>query len=27
VFSRALVCDALMLCFFARSYNLTNCEE
>lgn len=27
VFSRASVCDALMLCFFARSYNLTNCEE
>jgi DNA-binding CsgD family transcriptional regulator len=27
VFSRAAVCDALMLCFFARSHGLTNCEE
>ena len=25
--SRALVCDALMLCFFARSHNLTPTEE
>lgn len=27
VFSRASVCDALMLCFFARTHGLTNCEE
>jgi DNA-binding CsgD family transcriptional regulator len=27
VFSRASVCDALMLCFFARSHGLTPAEE
>lgn len=27
VLSRAAVCDALMLCFFARTHGLTNCEE
>jgi DNA-binding CsgD family transcriptional regulator len=27
VFSRASVCDALMLCFFARSHGLTHTEE
>lgn len=27
VFSRASVCDALMLCFFARSHGLTHSEE
>jgi DNA-binding CsgD family transcriptional regulator len=27
VFSRALVCDALMLCFFARTHGLTPTEE
>ncbi|QJW85418.1 helix-turn-helix transcriptional regulator [Ramlibacter terrae] len=27
VFSRASVCDPLMLCFFARTHGLTNCEE
>lgn len=27
VFSRALVCDAVMLCFFARTHGLTPCEE
>jgi len=27
VFSRAAVCDPLMLCFFARTHGLTNCEE
>lgn len=27
VFSRAAVCDALMLCFFARAHGLTNSEE
>lgn len=27
MFSRASVCDALMLCFFARTHGLTNCEE
>jgi ATP/maltotriose-dependent transcriptional regulator MalT len=27
VFSRATVCDAVMLCFFARTHGLTHCEE
>lgn len=27
VFSRATVCDAVMLCFFARTHGLTPCEE
>lgn len=27
VFCRASVCDPLMLCFFARTHGLTNCEE
>lgn len=27
VFSRASVCDAVMLCFFARTHGLTPCEE
>src|SRR4051794_22690879 len=27
VFSRAAVCDAVMLCFFARTHGLTPCEE
>ena len=27
IFSRALVCETLMLCFFARSHGLTNTEE
>jgi DNA-binding CsgD family transcriptional regulator len=27
VFSRPSVCDALMLCFFARTHGLTSCEE
>ena len=27
VFARASVCEALMLCFFARSHGLTNTEE
>ncbi|MDB5749829.1 MAG: transcriptional regulator, LuxR family-like protein [Ramlibacter sp.] len=27
VFSRAAVCEPLMLCFFARTHGLTNCEE
>lgn len=27
IFSRATVCDALMLCFFARSHSLTPAEE
>ncbi|RYF36703.1 MAG: helix-turn-helix domain-containing protein [Comamonadaceae bacterium] len=27
MFSRPSVCDALMLCFFARTHGLTNCEE
>src|SRR5207247_2416741 len=27
IFSRACVCDALMLCFFARSHGLTPAEE
>ena len=27
IFSRALVCETLMLCFFARTHGLTNTEE
>jgi DNA-binding CsgD family transcriptional regulator len=27
VFARAAVCDAVMLCFFARTHGLTPCEE
>ena len=27
ILSRAAVCDPLMLCFFARTHGLTNCEE
>jgi DNA-binding CsgD family transcriptional regulator len=27
VFSRTTVCDAVMLCFFARTHGLTPCEE
>lgn len=27
VFSRASLCDPLMLCFFARAHGLTSCEE